>query len=144
MLHDAEDKEVLHEEDDNRFIPDYWKCCAALVSTKEANTVLALHYDDFRVLLTMAGVPAPALPPEPATIQEALSGPHATEWKQAMDKEYTTLQDRGTWVLEQLPEGRRPIGVKWILKVVLPSLEAALEINAPQMSGLKFMKQLIH
>ena len=28
-----------------------------------------------------------------------------------------TLQERGTWVLEELPEGKKAIGVKWVLRI---------------------------
>ena len=57
------------------------------------------------------------LPVEPSTAFEALKGPNANEWKEAMDKEIKTLTDRGTWVLEELPPGKKPVGVKWVLKV---------------------------
>jgi hypothetical protein len=57
------------------------------------------------------------LPPEPLTLEEALQGPHALQWREAMDREWRTLQERGTWVLEELPEGRRPVGVKWVFKI---------------------------
>lgn len=56
-------------------------------------------------------------PPEPRSMEEALQGPWATQWKAAMDREWETLQERGTWELEELPEGKRPIGVKWVFRV---------------------------
>jgi hypothetical protein len=58
-----------------------------------------------------------SLPPEPSTIEEALSGPHAKEWQKAIQLEYDTLLERNTWELKELPWGRRAIGVKWLLKV---------------------------
>ena len=57
------------------------------------------------------------LPPEPSSIHEALSGPFAAEWRKAMDEELQALVDRGTWQLVELPSGKRPVGVKWILRV---------------------------
>ena len=57
------------------------------------------------------------LPPEPKTINEALSGPHSEEWKKALQQEYDTLMERNTWELQELPPGRRAIGVKWVLKI---------------------------
>ncbi|CAI7912037.1 unnamed protein product [Closterium sp. NIES-54] len=56
------------------------------------------------------------LPGEPATVEEALSGPQK-EWKAAMDAEFNSLIENGTWELVELPEGRRPISRKWVFKV---------------------------
>ncbi|CAI7874999.1 unnamed protein product [Closterium sp. NIES-54] len=57
------------------------------------------------------------LPGEPATLEEALSGPQKEEWKAAMDAEFNSLIENGTWELVELPEGRRPISSKWVFKV---------------------------
>ena len=53
---------------------------------------------------------------EPATYQEALAAPDAEQWKQAMDEEMASLHANGTWVLEPLPVGVKPIPVKWVFK----------------------------
>ncbi|CAI7814850.1 unnamed protein product, partial [Closterium sp. NIES-53] len=58
------------------------------------------------------------LPGEPATVEEALSGPQKEEWKAAMDAEFNSLIENGTWELVELPEGRRPISSKWVFKPV--------------------------
>jgi len=34
---------------------------------------------------------------EPATVQQALSGPDAQHWKQAMDEEMASLAENKTW-----------------------------------------------
>ena len=57
------------------------------------------------------------LPPEPKTAEEALTGPYAEKWKEAMDSEIHTLLERGTWELTELPPGKKPVGVKWVFKV---------------------------
>ncbi|CAI7834082.1 unnamed protein product [Closterium sp. NIES-53] len=57
------------------------------------------------------------LPREPATLEEAPSGPQTEEWKAAMDAEFNSLIKNGTWELVELPEGRRPISSKWVFKV---------------------------
>ncbi|CAI7912196.1 unnamed protein product [Closterium sp. NIES-54] len=57
------------------------------------------------------------LPGEPATVEEALSGPQKEEWKAAMDAEFNSLIENETWELVELPEGRRPISSKWVFKV---------------------------
>ncbi|CAI7762456.1 unnamed protein product [Closterium sp. NIES-54] len=54
---------------------------------------------------------------EPATLEEALSGPQKEEWKAAMDAEFNSLIENGTWELVELPEGRRPISSKWVFKM---------------------------
>ncbi|CAI7875360.1 unnamed protein product [Closterium sp. NIES-54] len=56
------------------------------------------------------------LPGEPATVEEALSGPQK-EWKAAMDAEFNSLIENETWELVELPEGRRPISSIWVFKV---------------------------
>ena len=55
--------------------------------------------------------------PELKTIDEALSGPHAKEWKQTAESEYQSLMDNDSWDLVELPEGRETIGSKWVFKV---------------------------
>ncbi|CAI7817427.1 unnamed protein product, partial [Closterium sp. NIES-53] len=57
------------------------------------------------------------LPGEPAIVEEALNGTQKKEWKAAMDAEFNSLIENGTWKLVELPEGRRPISSKWAFKV---------------------------
>lgn len=49
-------------------------------------------------------------------MQEALSGPHAKEWKRAMRSEFDSLVSIGAWELVKCPDGRTPIGCRWVLK----------------------------
>ena len=39
---------------------------------------------------------------EPKTIEEALAGEHAKEWKAAPDSEYESLMENETWELVEL------------------------------------------
>ena len=55
--------------------------------------------------------------PEPKTYKEAMTSPHASQWKEAMAKEFASLTANKTWVLKPLPEGRKAIKCKWIYKV---------------------------
>lgn len=40
-----------------------------------------------------------------------------------MKKEYQGLQDQNTWTLTELPEGRKALKGKWVLKVKHPPNE---------------------
>ena len=38
-------------------------------------------------------------------------------WEKAMDEEMTSLLSNGTWILKVIPEGVKPIPVKWVYKI---------------------------
>ncbi len=54
---------------------------------------------------------------EPTTYEEALASEDAEEWRRAMDEEIASLHANGTWTLEELPDGIKPIPVKWVFKI---------------------------
>ena len=51
---------------------------------------------------------------EPSTAKKALLDP---KWHQAMQDKYATLMKNNTWTLVPLPEGRNPIGCKWVFQI---------------------------
>ena len=51
---------------------------------------------------------------EPKNIVEALE---QEDWKTAANAEYSSLIENDTWDLVDLPEGRKPVECKWILKI---------------------------
>ena len=51
---------------------------------------------------------------EPKSVSDALTN---QEWADAMKAEIDSLHDNSVWDLVQLPEGRKPVGSKWIFKV---------------------------
>ena len=53
---------------------------------------------------------------EPRTIKEAMSGPDAQLWKDAINSEIESILHNHTWELVDLPKGSKPLGCKWILK----------------------------
>ena len=53
---------------------------------------------------------------EPATLGDAISSEKSVEWLAAWESELRSLEDNGTWVIENLPEGSRTIGCRWIFK----------------------------
>eukprot|EP00873_Tetraselmis_striata_P022505 jgi/Tetstr1/442769/TSEL_030855.t2 len=55
-------------------------------------------------------------PGDPQTHTEALTGPDAPHWLEAMWVEYRSLIARKTWVLVTLPSGRKAVRCKWVFK----------------------------
>ena len=55
--------------------------------------------------------------PEPKSMEEALQSEYSKEWKTAAGMEYQSLIDNETWDLVELPQGRKPVGCKWVFKV---------------------------
>jgi hypothetical protein len=51
---------------------------------------------------------------EPATLAEAEQDVH---WRTAMTEEIQAIEDNHTWVLTNLPPGRKAIDLKWVFKV---------------------------
>lgn len=54
--------------------------------------------------------------PDPETVKEALNRADADEWRLAMQSEYEALMDNRTWVLVDVPTGKKPINTKWVFK----------------------------
>ncbi|MCO5574331.1 hypothetical protein L7F22_028114 [Adiantum nelumboides] len=57
--------------------------------------------------LDEGALPAVAEPVDGITMGKALAGPEASLWKQAMDSEYQSLIDNGTWELVPAPPDRK-------------------------------------
>jgi hypothetical protein len=53
----------------------------------------------------------------PMDYQEAISSEDAHNWKMAIEEEYSSLMENGTWELVQLPEGRAVIQNKWVFTI---------------------------
>jgi hypothetical protein len=49
------------------------------------------------------------------TLEDALNGPENQQWKAAIQEELNQLSEMGTWELQDLPEGRKAIGSRWVL-----------------------------
>ena len=50
----------------------------------------------------------------PASFAEAQESNEATAWQEAMNAEMAALNENATWELKPLPEGRSPIGSRWV------------------------------
>jgi hypothetical protein len=49
---------------------------------------------------------------EPDSFNSAVKSEHARQWESAMKSEYDSIMRNETWILTELPPGRKPIGYK--------------------------------
>ncbi|KAE8697637.1 putative tRNA ligase [Hibiscus syriacus] len=54
---------------------------------------------------------------EPSTYQETINNSDASLWMMAMQEEIEALHKNNAWDLVPLPQGRKPIGNKWVFKI---------------------------
>lgn len=54
---------------------------------------------------------------EPKSLKEVMSSKYKKEWLQSMKEEMESLKENNTWILSDLPEGKKAIGCKWVFKV---------------------------
>ena len=54
---------------------------------------------------------------EPKTVHEALNSEQSSQWREAMESEYSSLIKNDTWDLVPPPEGKNIVGSRWVLKV---------------------------
>lgn len=52
----------------------------------------------------------------PTTVKEALSQSNSNLWREAMDREYSSLIKNQTWTFVELPTRRNVDDCKWIFK----------------------------
>ena len=53
----------------------------------------------------------------PKTYKQALRSPDCDKWKEAMDEEMNSLYENNTFDVVPLPEGKQPIGGRWVFAV---------------------------
>ena len=54
---------------------------------------------------------------EPESFDEALQVEDSIKWEQAMDDDMRSLEKNDTWVLTELPAGKRALMNKWVFKI---------------------------
>ena len=55
--------------------------------------------------------------PHPRSLKEAFRSPYASQWREAIKKEYDAIIKNKTYELVELPPGRKALGCKWVLTV---------------------------
>ena len=53
---------------------------------------------------------------EPMSCGEAMVGPDSDEWLEAIKSERGSMYENKVWTLEELLDGRKAVGYRWILK----------------------------
>ncbi|XP_017484346.1 PREDICTED: uncharacterized protein LOC108373020 [Rhagoletis zephyria] len=53
---------------------------------------------------------------DPESFEKAVAGDNSDDWKKAMKSEFESLMVNETWVLVDLPPGRKAIPSKWVFK----------------------------
>ena len=56
------------------------------------------------------------LPPEPRSYEESQASPEREQWQAAVESELQSLAQHNTFRLTRLPDGRRCIGSRWVLR----------------------------
>ncbi len=56
-------------------------------------------------------------PDEPTSLKEAMARHDWPEWKKAMEIEYNSLIENGTWKIVSPPKGANVITGKWVFKL---------------------------
>ncbi|CAI5478574.1 unnamed protein product [Closterium sp. Yama58-4] len=97
-----------HESDDDDVVE------VPITDTAETANVSGLQ-----LLGLHTSVSAIARAVEPKNPRQALTGPHAKEWRAAMDAELKALESRDTWVLvdRAAVKGRRVLSGKWVFRL---------------------------
>jgi hypothetical protein len=74
---------------------------------------------------------------EPTTVSEALCGPNAERWHEAMQQEMDSLQEHDVWELTELSKDRKAVGCKWVFKVK-HNADASVERNKARLFAQRF------
>ena len=75
--------------------------------------------ETFLTACSLAAIQTPidnALRPDPQSYSEAMRSPDSRKWKEAIQTEYDSLMENGTWKIVDLPPGRKALTTKWVLK----------------------------
>jgi hypothetical protein len=68
-------------------------------------------------LLSFLGKADPCEPFEPKTLQQAMNSHQWPSWEKAIQEEYDSLVENGTWVEQECPSNRESLTGKWVFKI---------------------------
>jgi hypothetical protein len=68
-------------------------------------------------LLSFLGQADPCEPFEPRTLQEAKDSGQWEQWERAIQEEYQSLVENGTWIEQDCPSNRQALTGKWVFKI---------------------------
>ena len=54
---------------------------------------------------------------EPSSIEEALKSSHKEKWQEAINSELDSLKEINTWIVSNLPSGKKAIKTRWVFKI---------------------------
>ncbi|CAI7759841.1 unnamed protein product [Closterium sp. NIES-54] len=97
--------------------------CSTITSTPPAGGDLSHIFPDITESPSLNLTENPTIP-IPLTVQEALSGPHAAEWRAAMEAEIEAFTRNHSFDDETPPLGVNIVGGKWLFRVKQLSDEA--------------------
>ncbi|MCO5586674.1 hypothetical protein L7F22_040616 [Adiantum nelumboides] len=95
---------------------DHPKLIPTQLLAAEAFYLQVLHATSDAPSKDPGALPFTSEPVDGITMSEALAGPDASLWRQAMDSEYQSLLDNGTWELVPAPPQRKLVTCKWLLR----------------------------
>jgi hypothetical protein len=87
-----------------------------MISIMHANSEMEVPSENMILSYAMSAVESinPS-EPDPKNYREAMTSDNAILWKKALQEEYTSLIENGTWSeLKDLPKGRKALGSKWV------------------------------
>ena len=105
-------KELRSLEDSQRtecVDPDTHETCSSTRMPKIPDRYVGrIDVEDGEVITTLSG--------DPLNYDEAINGSDSRKWREAMDSEIQSMYTNRVWNLVNIPEGKTPIGCKWIFK----------------------------
>lgn len=82
-------------------------------STRERKSAIS---DDYVVFIQEREDGIGLTEEDPINFSQAIRSPNSLKWVDAMKDEMKSMADNDVWDLVKLPEGKKPIGCKWIFK----------------------------
>jgi hypothetical protein len=54
---------------------------------------------------------------DPTLFEEAMRSNHSQKWLEAMQDEMKSMNTNNVWDLEEIPNGAKTVGCKWVYKI---------------------------